>query len=81
MHRVVFGEALGELRGEDRADGARVDGAVGVTGGVLVDRADVHARAAADAGEGLAADRVGEDLGAAVIHEDQVELLRTIAGG
>ena len=81
VHRVVLGEALGELRGEDRADGARVDGAVGVTGGVLVDRADVHARAAADAGEGLAADRVTQDLGAAVVHEDEVEFLGAVAGG
>ena len=81
VHRIVLGEALGELRGQDRADGARVDGAIGVTGGVLVHRADVHARAAADAGQGLAADRVGEDLGAAVIHKDKVEFLGAVAGG
>ena len=49
--------------------------------GPLVDRADVQAGAAADAVERLAADRVGQHLGAAVVEQDEVELLRAVARG
>ena len=44
-----------ELRREDRADRARVDRAVGVAAGALVDRADVQAGRAADAVQRLRA--------------------------
>ena len=45
-----------QLRRQDRADRPRVDRAVGVAAGALVDRADVQARRAADAVQRLAAD-------------------------
>ena len=70
----------GELRGQDRADRARIDRAVRVPAGALVDRADVQAGAAADAVQRLAAHRVGEHRGAAVVEQHQVELLRPVAG-
>jgi hypothetical protein len=46
-----------------------------VAAGALVDRADVEARAAADAVQGLATDAVAEDAGAAVVEQDQVDIL------
>ena len=51
----------GQLRATARADRARVDRAVGMAAGPLVDRADVQAGRAADAAQRLAADLVGED--------------------
>jgi hypothetical protein len=47
-----------ELGSQDRADRARIDGVVSVPAGSLVDGADVQARRAADAVEGLTADLV-----------------------
>ena len=49
--------------------------------GALVDRADVQAGRAADAVQRLPADLVGQRRGAAVVEQDQVELLRSVAGG
>ena len=69
----------GQLRGEDGADGAGIDRTVGVAAGALVDRADVEACRAANAGQSLAADRVGEGGGAAVIEQDEVEFPRPVA--
>ncbi len=62
-----------QLGAEDRADRARVDRAVGVPAGPLVDGADVQAGRAADAAQGLAPHLVGEGVGAAVVEQDQVE--------
>ena len=69
-----------EQRGEDRADRAGVDRAVGVAAGALVDRADVEAGRAADAAQRLPADLVGEHAGAAVVEQHDVDLLRPVAG-
>jgi hypothetical protein len=57
-----------KLRREDGADGAGVDGAVGVAAGLAIDGAGVLAGSAANAVEGFATAGVGEDLGACVIH-------------
>ncbi len=66
-----------EERGYDGAYRAGVGRAVGVAAGLAVDRADVQAGAAADAVEGLLELRA-EQLGAAVVHEDEVQLLRPV---
>src|SRR5690606_33106497 len=66
------------VRGDDLADGAWVDLAVGVTANAGVHRAMVHAGAAADAVERLAQLAVGEGLAAAVVQQDQVHLFRAI---
>jgi len=62
------------LGGEDRADGARVDGFVGVPADAGVDRTVVHAGTAADAGQGGAQLFVLVDARAAVVQDDQVHL-------
>ena len=69
-----------QLRREDRADRAGIDGAVRLAAGPLVDRADVQARGAPDAAQRLAPERVGQDVGPAVVEQDQVEGLRPVAG-
>ena len=72
-HRLV---AL-EHRGEEDADGARVRVAVGVAADLAVHRADVEAGPAAQAVERLP--QGGGDLArAAVVEQDQVELLRPL---
>ena len=63
-----------QQRGYDGADRARVGRAVGVAAGLPVDRADVQARAAADAVERLL-ELGAEQLRAAVVKQDQVHLL------
>src|SRR5262249_12934831 len=70
-----------ELGREDGPDRSRVDRVIRVAAGPLVDRADVQAGAAADAVEGLAPGRVGEDAGPAVVQQDEVELLGPVARG
>ena len=69
-----------ELRREDRADRAGVDRAVGVTSGAAVHGTDVEAGAAADAGERLPADGIGEHARAAVVEQHEVEHLGSVAG-
>ena len=76
---LLVGDAV-EERVEDRADRAGVDRAVGVAADPLVDRAHVEARRAADAAQRLPADVVGERAGAAVVEQDDVHLLRAVAG-
>src|SRR5829696_7244318 len=76
------GQVLGlfgpfEQGGYDRPDRARVRGAVGVAAGLAVDRADVQAGPAADAVERLLELRA-EEFRAAVVEQDQVELLRAV---
>src|ERR687885_1758312 len=66
-----------EQRRYDGPDGARVGRAVGVAARLAVDGADVEAGAAADAVEGFL-ELGAEQLRAAVIEQDQVELLRPI---
>src|SRR3712207_2044351 len=56
-----------QLRRQDRPDRSRVDRVVGVAASALVDGAEVGARRAADAVEGLASDLVFEKVGAAVV--------------
>ena len=68
-----------ELRGEDGADGSGVDAAVGVAAGLAIDGAGVLAGCATNAVEGLAGFFVGEDFGAGVVHQDDVEILRAVA--
>ena len=64
---------------QDRPDRTRIDGAVCLAAGPLVDRADVEACRAADAPERLAAERVRQDVGPAVVEQDEVEGLRPVA--
>ena len=81
VNRILLIQALGELRGEDRANGTGVDRTIGVARSVLVDRADVHAGPTTDARKSLATNRVGQGLSAAVIHQNHVEFLGAISGG
>ena len=78
---VVRSLDTGELRGQNRADGARVGGAVGVTAGALVHGAHVHAGGATDATQSLAANLVGQNGGTTVVDEDDVHVLRAVTGG
>src|SRR5207237_10684016 len=71
---------LHQLRRQYRADRARIDAAIRVAAGLLIHGAGVLARAAADALERLACLLVGEDLGARVVHQDDMEATRTVAG-
>ena len=45
---------------------------------MLVDRADIHAGTATNACKGFTANGISKSLGASVVHQDQVEFLRTI---
>ena len=71
----------GEQRRQHRADRARVDRAVRVAAGALVDRAHVQARRAPDAVQRLPAGLVGERGRPPVVQQHQVELLRAVARG
>ena len=51
-----------------------------MSAGLAVDGAGVHAGSAADAFEGLAFDWPGEDAGAAVVEQNDVEALGAVAG-
>ena len=66
-----------EERCEHGAYGAGINAAVGVSAGLAVDGAHVEARAAADAAEDLAA-VAGEHVGAAVVDENHMHLLRPV---
>ena len=68
-----------ELGGEDRSDRPGVHRLVRVAAGSRVHRADVEAGRAADAAKRLASDLVGEHVGAPVVDQHQVELLRPVA--
>ena len=61
-------------------DRARIHRPVRVPAGAFVDGAHVQAGAAADAVQRLAADLVGQDGGAPVVEQDEMELLRPVAG-
>jgi len=69
-----------QLRYEDRADRSGVDRSVRVAAGAGVDRANVQASAAADAVERLPPDLVAKHARTAVIEQNDMELLRTVAG-
>ena len=92
VHRAYFlahatqGTGEGQQRGVLRPDqqrgdyGAywpRIDPAVGVAAGHLIDGTAVETRATADAGQGLGI-VAGVDGGAAVVDEDDVDVLRPI---
>ena len=64
-----------QLRRQDRADRARIDRLVRVPADARVHRAHVQARRAADAVQRLAADLVGEHVGAPAVEQHEVELL------
>ena len=64
-------------RREDRADRSRIHPAVGVAADVLVHRAMIHARAAADAVQRLP-DFAAEDARASGIDEDEVHVLGAV---
>ena len=68
-----------QMRRDDRADRAAVSRAVGVAADVAENRADVQARAAADAVQRVALLGVGEQFGAAIVEQDDVPFLRAVA--
>jgi hypothetical protein len=55
------------LRRQDLSDGARVDVPVGMAANANIYRAVIQAGAAADAQQGLAQFRIGQDVRAAVV--------------
>ena len=78
FEHVLGGVEVGlEQRGQGGADGAGVDGAVGVAADFAVDGAGVEAGATAEAGEQVAVG-ASEDVAAAVVEDDQVELFGTV---
>ena len=66
-----------QLRRQDRADGSGIRAAVRVPADVVVDRADIEARAAADAQQRLARAFVLQNSRASVVEQDQMKLTRT----
>src|SRR5215475_12560071 len=68
-----------ELRRKDRTDGACIDGAVSMSTSLTVDGAGVEASSAADAVKRLTRLWVSKNAGAAVVQQDNVEVLRPIA--
>ena len=66
------------VRGDDFADRAWVHLAIGMAADAGIDRAMVHAGAAANAVQGLTQFTVGERLAATVIEQHQVHFLRAI---
>jgi len=65
-----------KLRGQDRADGARIRIAVRMPAHVVIHRATVQARAAPDALQGLARQRVPQHACPAIVEQHQVEFPR-----
>src|SRR5207237_6102545 len=63
---------------DDGADGTGVSRAIGVAADIAVDGTDVEAGAAADAVKRVALFGVGEELGAAVVEQYHVIVLRAI---
>ena len=78
VRQVARGVEAVDLRRQDFADRTRINGVVGVSADAGVDRAVVHAGAAADAGEGLAQLRIAEDARAAVVEQHKVHLARPV---
>src|ERR1039458_182605 len=68
-----------QMRRDDRADGAAVSRAVSLAADVAENRADVQARAAADAMECVALLGVGEEFRAMIVEQDNVPFLRAVA--
>src|SRR5688572_14557444 len=73
---MVGGEAVIKRR-EDRADRSGVDAAIGVATDAAIDRTGIQARPAADA-EQTFAERAAENLGTAVVENDEVKLIRAV---
>lgn len=71
---VVF---TSEKRAEHCSHWSGIDGSVGVTAGLAVDRANVEARAAADAAEDFL-EFAAEDVAALVVEEDNVHVFRSL---
>jgi hypothetical protein len=69
----------GQLRRQDRADRARIDGPVRVPARALVYRAHIQARAATNAVQRVPAAGVGEHGSPSVVEQNQVEFLRAVA--
>ena len=68
-----FGVGLGiATRFEDRSDRPRNRCAVAMSAAASVDRASVETSATADAGEGVAKGRLGEEVAAAVVDDDDM---------
>ncbi len=68
----------GGARGIDAADGAGINGSVSVPADLLEDGTDVEAGTATDALQNLLGLGIGEQRGAAVIDQHDVELLRAV---
>lgn len=68
-----FGVGLGvATRFEDRSDRPRNRCAVAMSSATSVDRAGVEASSTADAGEGVPKGRLGEEVAAAVVYDDDM---------
>ena len=75
--QVSLGDAV-KLRRDDCADRARVNPRIIVAADLAIHRAMIQARAATDAIERLAFFRISQQLGAAVVQQQQVEFVGTI---
>src|SRR5262249_2177971 len=72
----VLGNAVIKRR-QDAADRSRVDAAIGMAADPAVDWARIQARSAADALKALA-ERRRQHLGAAIVEQDEMKLLRSV---
>ena len=66
------------MRGDHRADGSAIGGAIAVTTDILIDRAGVKAGATADTIKAFACFGVGEDICPAVVEQDQDHLIGAV---
>src|SRR5262249_2816633 len=73
----IAGDAV-VLRRDDGSDGAGVGARVVMAANFAVDGAGVEAGSAPDAVQGFALFGIGEELGAAVVHEDYVKFFRAV---
>ena len=67
-----------KLRRDDRADRSRINPRIIVPADLAIHRAMIQARAAANAVQRLPLLRIGQQLGAAVVEQHQVKLVRTV---
>ena len=75
----LLGLLLSHQRGsDDGPDGAGVYPTIGMPTNLLVDRTDVEASPAAQAVQGLPQHLIGQQARPAVVHQHQMELLRTV---
>jgi hypothetical protein len=76
----VMDSGTKQLRRENRPDGARISGIIGVPTDPFINRTDIQASTASNAVEGLPPHLIRQNLRPPIVQEDQVELFRPVPG-